>query len=187
MVDTEYAVTMMNNATSETINFNRINGVSCNVIFLCDVRDGSNDARLDLRRDGLGVWIDGHSRPKIPFYGNKRSDNDICDTFVWRQSFTCKSYRNLRRTEIYRRKKNSDGTPGDVISPLFMQYLFEGPPQSFDIAPHENATSELPFFPADRTLLGDISRQAEESTLSTSNLYNKVSKLIALFCLLNTT
>lgn len=121
---TAAAIAMMINCSNESINDRRINGVECNVIFLCKVETEMD--RLDLKRDGLGVWEPGRRRTKMPYYNDISSNEASCDSYVWRVISTCKSYPALKRIEIYRKAKNSDGSCGILLSPVFVQYCFEG-------------------------------------------------------------
>ena len=103
VMDTETAVNMMISLESDTINSQRINGARCNVFFLCHV--ASEMDRLDLRRDGMGVWTEGHCRTKIPVRGKTKSHQEAeCDSYVWRIVYSCESQPTLRGTEIYRKK-----------------------------------------------------------------------------------
>ena len=173
LLDTSSAVRMMVECEPSDINNERINAVACNVIFLCAVND--NEERLDLRRDSLGVWIEGHRRPKLPYLGACRSDDTHCDTYVWRQVMRIKAYAKLKRTEIYRRSVNPDRSPGKILSPVFFQYLFDDAPIEINVQPHGNSKGAVPFHPADRSLLKEIRQQASETNMATSNLYTKVS------------
>ena len=125
--------------------------------------------RLDVRRDGMGVWTEGHCRTKIPFRGKTKSQESECDSYVWRIVYSCKSQPTLRRTEIYRKNRE-----GQLQSPVFIQYSFEGKPTSFDILPHGNSRSALPFHPTDRSLLKEIHESTTEEGVSAMKVYNKV-------------
>ena len=176
VIDTESAVNLMINAETDTINHDRINGVKCNCLFLCKAE--TDTERLDLRRDSMGVWVEGHRTAKIPFKGSARSDIASSDSLVWRLVYKCKSHPQLKRTEIYRKKKLEDGTTGGLISPVLIQYHFDGKPQAIDVLPHGNSKNSIPFHPSDKSLLEKVHQQTSDSSVSAQRLYNKVRILI---------
>lgn len=159
---------MLLEADSSVINTKRIDGVCCNVIFLCHVNNEQD--RLDLRRDGMGVWNEGHRRVKIPFNNGLKVSDSCCDSYVWRQVFTCKAYKKLKKTEIYRRD-----TEGKLLSPVFVQYCFDGAPTTVSVLPHGNSKGTLPFYPSDCSLLADMREQVSGPQSQPSQVYGKVS------------
>lgn len=163
---------LMCNGLKENITKRRINGVKCNVIFLCDIN--TKEQQLDLRRDGMGVWTCGHKRVKEPFLGTKRSKR-VCDTYVWRSTWTCKAEPSLKRIEIYRRARNEDGSVGELLSPMLIQYCFQGAIKQVNVQPHGNSQGKLPFHPSDRSLLREIKERATTSGLPPLKLYTAVS------------
>lgn len=161
---------MMVKSLNSELNSERINGVSCNAIFLCTVTGETQ--RLDLRRDGMGVWEEGHRTTKIPFKGQKKCSSVEADTFLWRLTYKCKSLKTLKRTEIFRRDLN-----GKLLSPIFIQYHFEGEPQNVSVLPHGNSKSGLSYHPTDKSLLEQINSSTTDSAVSAMNIYNKVISL----------
>lgn len=149
-----------------------IAGVECNAVFLCTVK--TDEERLDLRRDNLGVWMPGHRRAKESYRGREKCTDDMCSSYVWRISSTNKAYPKLKRTEIFRRSKNSDGSIGSIINPVVVHYLFDGEPVEVVVGTHGNSKSDLPFYPSDRSLLRDIREQVTTKTHQPANVYNKV-------------
>lgn len=175
-LDTSEAVKLML-VDSDSININkkRISTVLCNVAFLCEVK--SEEDRLDLRRDNLGVWLPGHRRVKEPFLDDMKTSQDLANSYVWRITSTCKAEPTLKRTEIHRKNKCSDGSVGQLISPVFVQYKFAGPPKSILVLPHGNAKSNLPFHPTDRTLLTEIRNRTRQRDSNPLRVYNQVNIL----------
>ena len=175
VLSTEAAVTMMEEAQTTCLNKERINGVSCNAIFLCPVRHDTD--RFDLRRDGMGVWEEGHRTTKVPFKGTSKCPEVQCDSHVWRLTYKCKSLPTLKKIEIYR--KDLDGK---LMSPVFIQYMFSGKPQSIKVLPHGNSKTGLPFHPTDRSLLNEMHKSTRGSEVSSMKVYNKVSRLKSFHC-----
>ena len=60
---------------------------------------------------------------------------------------------SLKRTEIYRKKKLEDETTGGLISPVLIQYHFDGKPQAIDVLPHGNSKNSIPIHTSDKSLL----------------------------------
>lgn len=110
--------------------------------------------------------------------GCTRSDPESCDSYVWRLLFKCKANPDLTRLEIYRREKLPDGKVGKLLSPVFIQYKFDGVPKDFDILPHGNSRTQLPFHPADKSLLNKLHESTKSTTSGARSIYNKVSELI---------
>ena len=152
-----------------------INGVSCNVIFLCPVSHDTE--RFDLGWDSMGVWEEGHRTTKVPFKSSSECPEVQCDSHVWRLTYKCKSLPTLKKIEIYR--KDLDGK---LMSPVFIQYMFSGKPQSIKVLPHGNSKTWLPFHPTDRSLLNEMHKSTRGSQVSSMKVYNKVSRLKSFNC-----
>lgn len=104
----------------------------------------------------------------------KVSNKMEADCFVWRLLYTCKAHKALKRVEIFRRGKNSDGSVGALMSPMVVSYNYDGDiPDKVTILPHGNSKSDLPFHPSTRTLLDDI-REAVANPIPPACIYNKV-------------
>lgn len=150
---------------------NHINGVACNALFICEVK--SETERLDLRRDSMGTWRETKRFTKQPYKGTSRSKSKA-DSYVWRIRYQCTSCPSLSKIEIYRRKCNSDGSVGGIISPMVIQYVFAGSPQQVEAKPHGNSKGSLPFHPSRKSLLERISSESSKKTTRPLSLYNKV-------------
>lgn len=162
----------MYDASPQDITKGRINGIKCNVLFLCAV--DSDEARLDLRHDGMGVWIPGHKRVKEPFLSHERCSKN-CDSYVWQTVWTCKAEKSLNKTEIFRRARKSDGSVGELISPILIQYSFQGPVKDVQVKPHGNSQNSLAFYPSNRSLLRQIKERAKDKSIMPLQLYMNVS------------
>lgn len=100
-----------------------IGRVRCNCVFVCDAL--SHKRRLDLRRDNLGVWKEGHRSPRMPYKDAQSVHESNANTYVWRMNFSCKSHKQLKKTEVHRVKRLQDGSVGDIISPAIIIYQYE--------------------------------------------------------------
>jgi len=153
---TSEAVWLMQTTDPQDYCNRRVHTLSCSAVFLFDV--SSDEERNDLRRDGYGVWLPSNRKPRQSFCGCQKVDEAKADSYVWRIAMICKSYRALRRTEIYRRTRNADGTPGKLLSPVIISYEFLGPvPDSVTVVPHGNATRKIePYQPRTKRLQEEI-------------------------------
>lgn len=141
-----------------------INGIRCNCVIVCEAKNETQ--RLDIRRDGMGTWHETKRFTKMVFG----------DAYVWRINYINNSYNGLRRTEIFRKKRNSDGSVGHLISPMVMAYTFKGsPPEKINIVPHGNSKSNLPFHPSTRSLINDLHDAVnDEPSMPPARIYNSV-------------
>ena len=87
----------------------------------------------------------------------RKTTHADADLLVWRITMRNKSYRPLSRTEIFCRRRNDDGTVGDVLSPIIMCFRYDGDiPENIVVASHGNSKSHLSFFPATHELLDNV-------------------------------
>lgn len=152
-----------------------VDGVECNVLFICPA--ASQEERMRLRRDSMGVWRETKRRAEQRYststfkkVSDKPTKNDL---YVWKINFVCKAEPQLRRTEVFARKIGADGRPGEYCPVVVVQYLFAGKPKKVSVLPHGNSKGALPFHPSDPTLLMDI-KSAAASQDKPSRIYNKV-------------
>jgi len=182
------AVQLMLTADPQQYCSRRVQTLSCSAVFLYAV--SSEDERRDLRRDGYGVWVPSHRSLRQSYCGGQKvADEAEADSYVWRIAMTCKSYRALRRTEIYRRARNADGTPGEILNPVVVSYEFLGPiPESITVVPHGNATRKKePFQPRTRALLKEVKEAVEANPSATpEKILQQVSGINVLIDLLIT-
>lgn len=100
------AVRLITTEDRTTLNEKPINGVKCNVLLITAAQNDKK--RLDLRRDGCGVWIQKNTKSAIPISINTESImKSKGDLYMWRTTFSCKSYPGLKKTEIYMRRNNA--------------------------------------------------------------------------------
>ena len=174
-ISTKHAIDVMVNTPDSNClaEHELIGNVRCNVVFVCQVHD--HERRLNLRRDNYGTWEDGHREPKMPFQNCRKTTIANANTYVWRNCFTCKSYRKLKKTEIYRAECKKDGTVGAIISPMIIAYRFQDDPVEVVVRPHGNSNTTQPFHPATRTLLSELREHATAQLHhAPSRIYNKV-------------
>ena len=150
-----------------------IANVSCNSVFVCQAT--THKRRLDLRRDNMGMWVEGHRKTRLPYKDSVSVAEERANSFVWRTTFTCKSCKELKKNEIYRRERLPDGSVGDIISPMVIVYQFKGKPVTFKVIPHGNSKTLKPFHPATRTLLGELHDEVSRTDAAPSKIYNKVN------------
>ena len=81
-LSTREALDLMLTVNPKHITKNLNNGVQCNSIFACEVK--SETQRLDIRRDDMGVWLEGKRFTKLSYCGSKPVTEDQADCFVWR-------------------------------------------------------------------------------------------------------
>ena len=173
-LSTREALDLMLTVNPKHITINLINGVQCNSIFACEVK--SETQRLDIRRDDMGVWLEGKRFIKLSYCGSKPVTEDQADCFVWRTTFTCKSHPALKKTEIFRRRCESDGSVGSIMSPMVVCYRFmDNDPRGINVKPHGNSKGTLPFYPTTKSLLKEL-QQATENNVhkNPGTIYNKV-------------
>ena len=156
-----------------------VSDVRCNVVFVCAV--DSHKRRLNLRRDNMGVWLEGHKSPKMPYQNCTKTVSSNANTYVWRYNFTCKSFPKLKKTEIYRAERKTDGSVGQILSPMIISYTFKGQPVSFKVQSHGNSKADTPFHPATRTLLDELRSTAANPGLP-SQIYNQVCWVLKKTC-----
>lgn len=149
-----------------------ISEVKCNTVFVCEAL--THKQRLDLRRDNMGVWKEGHRSTRMPYRDADSVSEHQANTYVWRANFICKSYQSLKKSEIYRAERLPDGSVGKLISPVVIVYRFEGIPLSFKVLPHGNAKTGRAFHPATKTLLEEL-KEASTEDIAPSKIYNRVS------------
>ena len=80
------------------VNPRKAETVMCNSVIL--LRCPTDEDRLDNRRDGFGVWLEGHRRSPEFYDVNTMTKNQEGDLVVRRVSWVNKSAKDLRRTEV---------------------------------------------------------------------------------------
>lgn len=180
LITTSEAIDLMLSCSADEITNNLIDGVQCNATFVCEA--DTEKRRLDFRRDTMGVWLEGNRTTKVPYRNTEKVGDAAANTFVWRLTFTCKSYPFLKKAEIFRRKRCSDGSVGALISPFIISYRYTGSPKKVVVQPHGNSKSNRPFHPSTRTLLGELKESiTTQQNLMPTQIYNKVKCIHILY------
>ena len=101
-VPTDLAVKLILAAetNSSIVNSDKIHDISCDALILS--RISSHEERLDYRRDGFGVWVEGHRRSPEHYDSGtmKKAGEGTGDLIVRRMTWTNKAAPSLRRTEV---------------------------------------------------------------------------------------
>ena len=136
--------------------------ISCNAAFVVDTESFGD--RRDARRDSMGVWKKTHNYRPVSYVvtedgvrSTSGSEGNV-DFVAYRKTFSNKSHPQPKKIEV--EVKDSSGT---FLSRIFYQYRFDGEPTNVTVQPHGNSKKQVPFHPANKSLLSKIKNQLADN------------------------